>query len=352
MAASCHRRLQGCRAFTLIELLVVIAIIGVLIGLLLPAVQKVREAASRTQCTNNLKQLGLAIHGFHDTYGFLPPHKVRDDWWTWAVVILPYIEQNNLFNLWNLQLRYVEQPFPPPSQTGPFQAGDPCPHNINTYFCPSRRSASDMGFSVNDVAVGTFSSTEPPRPGGLSDYAANGGDLASNNYPYGPMMIGSPTVCVGITPTGQIVTATGAGTPFASAPIGTKLTAWAGNTTLQTITDGTSNTLLIGEKHIRPNSRWGMNEDRSVFSTSGNAPNFVRALGVNPSDGVTQYPLVASELDQNSANAMVRFGGPHPGICQFVFCDGSVKGVQVSASITILNALATAAGGETISGNF
>jgi prepilin-type N-terminal cleavage/methylation domain-containing protein/prepilin-type processing-associated H-X9-DG protein len=334
-------------AFTLIELLVVIAIIGILIALLLPAVQKVREAANRASCTNNLKQLGLAVHNFHDTHNFLPPSALRDDWLTWAVLVLPYIEQDNLYKEWNLQLRYAEQPKDP----------DPRPHNIKTFFCPSRRSADSVEFSVNDVAAAVDPANAlGPFPGGLSDYACNSGNDSTNNRARGVMTYAR---CSGVKPDGQPVIGA-----YNVTPIGTRVLTWTGVISIASITDGTSNTLLIGEKHIRPFSRDGKNEDRSVFS-GNNANNYCRLAGLPPagvaqSNNVTQYPLIQNpnDISQTTDNppspydANEDFGGPHPGVCMFVFCDGSVKGVKTSVDLETLTRLAVRDDGLPITGDY
>jgi hypothetical protein len=326
---------------------VVIAILAVLIGLLLPAVQKVREAAARTQCQNNLKQIGLAVHNFHDSYGFLPPSTIRDDWATWAVLILPFLEQDNIYRGWDLQLRYVEQ-------TG---APDPRRNNIKTYFCPSRRSASGLGFSVNDMpGPADPAAALGPHPGGLSDYACNGGNDSTNNRPHGAMTVAN---AVGVRPDGTRITGS-----FNQSPPNTRITSWTGVIDFGGISDGTTNTLLIGEKHVRPASRDGKNEDRSVFSGS-NANTFSRLAGAPPAgvaqvDGVTQYPLIQNERDQTLATTTppgaydcnTGFGGPHPGICMFVFCDGSVKGVKKTVDLTTLTRLAVRNDGLPITGDY
>ena len=135
------------RAFTLIELLVVIAIIAVLIGLLLPAVQKVREAAARSQCGNNLKQLGLACHNYHDTRGQLPYARSGggQNRHTWALILLPYVEQGNVLRIYQTPITGVNMTDGMNNHT----ATDPQivtarQTQIKTFFCPSRRSSPSL----------------------------------------------------------------------------------------------------------------------------------------------------------------------------------------------------------------
>src|SRR5262245_6502379 len=244
-------------AFTLIELLVVIAIIAVLVGLLLPAVQKVREAANRMKCANNLKQIGLALHNYHDTYQALPASYIRQDWPTWAVLILPFLEQQNIYKLWDPQVRYYDQQ----DRGG---ALDPTPRNVPVYFCPSRRTP-DVGFSVDnggtDKDVPSAYTNLPHRPGGLGDYAACHGTDVGSLDGNGALSIGIPQAAVQPN-----------GTPWTNlsqmyqSPLGTRITQWRSQTNFAAITDGTSTTLLIGEKYIRPDMRWGKNEDRSIYN--------------------------------------------------------------------------------------
>src|SRR5262245_26805771 len=137
ISPSCRR--QGRLAFTLIELLVVIAIIAILIGLLLPAVQKIREAANRAKCTNNIKQFGLGLHNYNDTTGQLPPGwattntVMPNHGWAWGTAILPYIEQDNIFRLWNPDLTGA---IAPPAQAS-FPNPGPAFDKLPIFRCPS-----------------------------------------------------------------------------------------------------------------------------------------------------------------------------------------------------------------------
>ncbi len=303
--------------FTLIELLVVISIIAVLIALLLPAVQQAREAARRTQCKNNLKQFGLAAQNFHSTHNALPPFHIADQWATWAVFILPYMEQTAIYNQWNLDLRYYVQPA---------TAGA----DLATFHCPSRSTPGTKGSTGNSrsFAEGTF--VGPP---GWTDYGANWGSApyawnTAMQGPYNPLTNG---VLSGAAPAMSTIS----GWKF---PIGIK-----------DITDGSSNTILFGEIHY-PGTSSGLVWNGDYQSGYG------RCLGHNGiKDPVTGLYTEFYGIQTNRDYALTSvpaytsyFGMNHPGVCQFALADGSVRAVSVNTNIDILNYLSRHKDGNVI----
>ena len=205
------RRAAG--GFTLVELLVVIAIIAMLMGLLLPAVQRVREAAARMQCGNNLKQIGIALHSYHDIEGSLPPTRLSDIHATWAVLILPYIEQDNLYRQWNLIAMYYDQ-----TDTARLT-------QVPTYFCPSRRNPHT-----------------PPT-------ASVAGDFNDDIWPFGqqtPGALGDYAVCTG---TDNCDGADCAGARNGAFRVGwDQFNNYVGAVRFAEITDGLSNTYAFSER--------------------------------------------------------------------------------------------------------
>jgi prepilin-type N-terminal cleavage/methylation domain-containing protein/prepilin-type processing-associated H-X9-DG protein len=306
-------------AFTLIELLIVIAIIFILIGLTVPAVQRARESASRIQCSNNLKQIGIAIHLFHDSHGFLPPNRIEDGWATWAVLILPSLDCPSVYSSWDLTSRYHDQSLPA-------RLNSPV-----TYFCPSRRSPG--GYSEPDTDRRVFPPAYPHTTGGLSDYAAcvgtGTGDYEGGSA-NGAMIRGQTQL------SGDIHT------------FGTHVLHWRGRLSLSSITDGTSQTLFIGEKYIVPGLYGSTVGDSAVYNGDHTLDSHSRLAGRQlKSDGTfVDRTLLSGTVISGLQNSS--FGGPHPGMCNFLLGDGSVRSIQNTIPIDVLSKLACRNDGEAI----
>jgi prepilin-type N-terminal cleavage/methylation domain-containing protein/prepilin-type processing-associated H-X9-DG protein len=277
------------RGFTLIELLVVIAIIAILIGLLLPAVQKVREAAARMSCSNNLKQLGLAAHNYHDALGRFPYARSGggQNRHTWAFILLPYIEQDNVTKVYQTTFTgvnktdgYNNHTGAAPEMVAARQA------QVKTFFCPTRRSAPSLSPIQPNSAV----------TGVPSDYAACSGDTGTAPTTGVFMLVNSGHMTAGIK--------------------------------IPEILDGSSNTVMIGEKHIQQGTLNNAITDGMIYSGSEQQTYHRR--------GGASWPLAINL----TVAANTQFGSWHTGVCQFVFADGSVRAVQNSIPGSTLGLLA------------
>jgi prepilin-type N-terminal cleavage/methylation domain-containing protein len=306
------RRRSSHHAFTLIELLVVIAIIAILIGLLLPAVQKVREAAARLQCGNNLKQIGLACHNYHGTMSFLPPSRPEDTYISWFVYILPYMEQQNGYDQFDVSKTYYNQT---PAALS---------LQVKAFYCPSKRAPGGMSTAGDSLQGGGTS-----FPGALGDYAGNSGSIA--RYQNVNSVANFQDWQDSENSNGVIFRA--------ARPV--TIANPRGLCTFGSITDGLSNTALAGEKSLAKANvgiGGGGKGDGCIYN-GDHEWHYSRVAG--PSLALVNGP---NDLTDTSA---IRFGSWHTGVCLFVFCDGSVRTLRNSTDTETLGNMTNRMDGNT-----
>lgn len=297
--------------FTLVELLVTIAIIGILVGMLLPAVQIVRESARRASCLNNLRQVGLAVENFHGSRGKLPPARGADEFLAWPVYLMPELEQANLYDQYDFTRRYADQ--------DPDLVRNPIP----TMFCPTRRN----NFKV------ARSDGEGIPVGATGDYAGNAGSSEFFNNDDDWSRFERPTDGVfssGLAEANEVVD-------------GLLLKGGIGRYKFRDILDGQSNTFFIGEKglhadHLGEDGGWG---DNSIYN--GDQPFSIMRVG---------GPGIRIEHTTTSFTGDVpSFGSFHPGVCNFLLGDGSVLSLAIDIDDETLRRFCSRNDGQIVNHN-
>lgn len=326
--------------FTLVELLVVIAIIGVLVALLLPAVQAAREAARRSSCSNNLKQMGIALQNHHDTYGTFPPGMTDDDTnnFGWGTYILPFNEQQPLYDKITTVI----------SQATTNVTGQKLVHTGGQHHNVDDWKALEIAYADQQPYTKTVlkgylcpSSALPDKDNdgfGASSYVGNGGS------PVAPWNGSAPNTWDCGNPKGNVQNGV--------------LVSDANNTmtycnTMASVTDGTSSTFLVGEigqsqdvKIGTTNSGrfplWSGGNNNGGCNTKENGSH-IRYAGVLPSANEPFY--INRKVDEYSNNC---FGSFHPAGAQFVFVDGHVSMIPNQIDITVLTYLAARNDGNSV----
>ncbi len=292
-------------AFTLVELLVVIAIIGILVALLLPAIQAARESARRSECQNNLKQQGLAIQMHHDVKQRFPMGRDRFDQFgvSWAFQLLPHLEELAVYQARIATARVDDDKNASAMRTP-----------VAVYACPSRRvAAADRNFDNDDADPQVLAAAT------LGDYAANAG----HKFDTGMSLAESEADRKFVRPD-----------PAAAGPIfsGSSVSA-------RQVTDGLSKTLAIGERHLPP----------IPDGTPPNREHYVQADTAFLAGDRPEVIFAGTEeglADRPNDPDLAEFGSAHPSVVQFAFLDGHVEAVQNSVDLTTLKALSTIAGEE------